>query len=165
MPRVNNLKDLEKVLKPYIKKAMTLTRDQIFEIISQKISDYYSEEVFNNPLDESEPFMYTRTEQLMESLTASNIKESNGVYSFTVGFDDEYLSFKYDGNPNQPKKPHFNPATGKDVLEWLNSGLHGGNVRGGHNYLDEAMAEIESRYGGVPQLFKQNLKRVGLPIK
>lgn len=165
MPRVNNLKDLEKVLKPYIKKAMTLTRDQIFEIVSQKISDYYSEEVFNNPLDESEPFMYTRTGKLMESLTASNIKESNGVYSFTVGFDDEYLSFKYDGNPNQPKKPHFNPATGKDVLEWLNSGLHGGNVSGGHNYLDEAMAEIESRYGGVSQLFKQNLKRVGLPIK
>ena len=165
MSKIKNISDLENIVKPYIKKAMILTRDQIFDVVSQKISDYYSEEVFNNPFDESEPFMYVRTGKLMESLTASNIKESNGVYSFTVGFDDDYLTFKYEGNPNQPKRPHFNQATGRDVLGWLNSGLHGGNVHGGHNYLDEAMDEINTKYGGVSQLFKQNLKRVGLPIK
>lgn len=164
MSKINNIKDLNKVIKPYIKKAMILTRDEIFEIVSQKIVDYYYEDVFAPP-NEDEPVQYQRTGRLLESLSASNLSESNGIYSFTVGFDDEYLSFEYPGNPNQPKKPHFNPATGEDVIRWMNSGWHGGKVAGSHNYLDEAMEEINIKYGGISQLFKRNLRRAGLPIK
>lgn len=163
MPKINNIRSLEKLIQPYIEKAMLLTRDEIFEIISRKVSDYYSEEVFSPP-NKDVPDAYRRTGTLMDSLTASNIQKTGSCMSFTVGFDDEYLTFQYPGNPNEPTSS-VNPASGYDVLTWFNSGLHGGTVSGKHNYWDEAIEEINSKYGGVPQLFKKNLKQVGLPIK
>lgn len=164
MPKVKNLKDLEKVIQPYIEKAMILTRDELFEVISAKVSDYYAEEVFKPP-DRDVPDAYVRTGKLMESLTASNIEKNGNSLRFTVGFDDDYLTFEYPGNPNQLYNPPINPATGYDVLTWFNSSWHGGTVRGSHNYWDEAIEEINSRHGSIPNLFKKNCRKVGLKIK
>ena len=69
---VNNINKLNKVLSPYIENAMKMTRDIVFEIVSQKVVDYYNEPVFSEP-DESEPDYYRRTGKLMESLSASAI--------------------------------------------------------------------------------------------
>ena len=45
---IQNMKDLEKVVNKYIIKALELTRDKIFEVVSRKVSDYYNEEVFEH---------------------------------------------------------------------------------------------------------------------
>ena len=78
MPTFNNIKDLEKTLDPYFQKAAIKTRDEIFEIVSRKVIDYYEEPVFSDP-DPTEPDYYSRTGKLLESLTASHVtKTKNG---------------------------------------------------------------------------------------
>ena len=161
---IRNMKDLKKVVDKYIEKAMIMTRDEIFEVLSEKVSNYYDEPVFyNNP--PNEPRWYERTGRLMEELTGSNIKKVGNSYYFTVGWSDEYLSFTYPGNSFQRHNPPINPATGHDVLTWMNSALHGGTVNGSHNYFDEAIEELNARHGSIPLLFKKNLRKCGLPIK
>lgn len=153
---IRNIKDLEKVVNRYIEKAMIMTRNEIFEVISEKVSDYYSEYT---------PRVYDRTGTLMESLTGSNILKTGNSFSFTVGWEDDYLSFQYPGNSLESYNPPYNPATGQDVLYWFNNQSHGGTVGGSHSYWDEAINELNARHGSIPLLFKKNLKKCGLPIK
>ena len=101
---------------------------------------------------------------LMSSLTASHIVSSNGNYSFNVGFDDDYLTFRYNGGfTTRRYGSKYNRATGLDVLNWFNSSSHGGTVDGSHDYWDEAIGELGGSTGLV-ELFKRNCKKVGLPI-
>lgn len=161
---IKNINDLKRVIDRYIEKAMIMTRDEIFEVLSDKVSNYYEEDVFyNNP--PSDPRLYKRTGRLMEELTGSNIQKNGNSYCFTVGWPDEYLSFTYPGNSLQPHNPPINPATGYDVLIWMNTGYHGGTVGGNHNYFDEAIEELNARHGSIPLLFKKKLKECGLPIR
>lgn len=158
---INNMKDLENVVNKYIVKAMELTRDTIFEIVSQKVSDYYSEDVFTTPPTD-EPDFYQRTGRLMESLTATHIEQHGNIFECRIGWDSEYLQFRY---PRGFGKSKYNGITGLQVLKAFNSGTHGYTVEGEHNYWDEALQEIDSKYGGIENLFKTNCKKVGLPIK
>ena len=49
---IQNMKDLEKVVNKYIIKALELTRDEIFEVVSRKVSDYYNEEDYIRDYEE-----------------------------------------------------------------------------------------------------------------
>ena len=150
---IQNLKELESMVNNCILKAMAETREVLFDVISSKVADYYQE---------MDPMSYERTGRLMESLTASNILLVDGKYYFTVGWDDDYLTFQYPGNPSWSGN---RPATGADVLYYFNNKSHGGTVPGSHRYWDEAMEEINSQYGSVLELFKIKLKETGLPIR
>ena len=153
---INSMNQMEKVVTPYIRKAMELTRDRIFEVVSQKVSDYYNERVFSPP-DEDVPDVYIRTGRLMESLSATHIEQSGNTLSFRVGFDKEYLEFHY------PFSGRGIPATGLDVLTWMDNRLHGGTVLGEHSYWTEAINELGGQ-AGIMKLFKDNCKTVGLPL-
>jgi hypothetical protein len=156
---INSMNQMEKVVTPYIRKAMELTRDRIFEVVSQKVSDYYNERVFSPP-DEDVPDVYKRgmaNMNLMESLTATHIEQSGNTLSFRVGFDKEYLEFHY------PFSGRGIPATGLDVLTWMDNRSHGGTVSGEHSYWTEAINELGGQ-DGLIKLFKDNCKRVGLPL-
>lgn len=158
---ISNLNDLQKVLKPYLVQALELTRDEIFEILSDKVVEYYEEPVFHNsPKDE--PVYYSRTYKLLEELTGFPVEQNGNSLSFEVGWSTDYLNFQYAGNPQWKRNV---PATGLDVLKYMNSGSHGGTIDGNHNYFDEALDEIDSKYGGVIELFKTNCKKVGIPIR
>lgn len=160
MQIIQNIKDLDKVFEPYLEKAMILTRDEIFEVVSRKVSDYYNEPVFqHDPTDV--PDYYQRTGNLMESLTATHISKSGNMMEFRVGWDDDYLTFRY---PKGFGKSKYNGITGLQVLQSFNSGTHGYTVDGEHNYWDEVFEELDSKYGGIVNIFKENCKKVGLPI-
>ena len=161
---ISNLKDLENVINSYIVKALELTRDEIHEVLWQKVADYYSEPVFNNELDPTEPLYYRRTELLMNSLTASHIKNDGDFYYFDVGWDEDYLRFRYPLSTMNRYGREYSRPKGQQVLEWFNSSSHGGTVDGEHNYFDEALEELGNEQG-IINLFKQNCKKVGLPIK
>ena len=166
MQIIQNIKDLDKAFEPYLEKAMILTRDEIFEVVSRKVSDYYNEPVFNDP-DPTEPDYYNRTGTLMESLTASHVTKSGNSMEFRVGWDDEYISYTYPGWKRRWGRglAGKNYATGDDVLTYFNTGRHGGDeFTGDHNYFDEALEEIKSR-GGIDNILKKNLKKLGVPIK
>ena len=155
---IKNINDLNRAIQPYIIRAMEMTENKIFDVISAKVNDYY---------DEYEPKDYHRTGTLKESLTASPIQSDNGLFSFTVGFDDDYLTFQYPGWPTVYGRATggVNPATGHDVLSlYFNNKLHGAPpIPGKHRFWDEAIAELGGE-NGIIQLFKENLKKVGLPI-
>ena len=156
---IQNMKDLEKVVNKYIIKALELTRDEIFEVVSRKVSDYYNEEVFEHePRDI--PDFYQRTGNLMESLSATNITSNGSGYEFRVGWDDDYLTFRY---PKGFGKSKYNGITGLQVLQAFDSGTHGYTVQGNHNYWTEALDELGNEKG-IIELFKKNCKRVGLNI-
>ena len=158
---IQNMKDLEKVVNKYIIRALELTRDEIFEVVSRKVSDYYNEEVFEyEPRDI--PDFYQRTGNLMESLAATRVDQYGNMFECRIGWDSEYLQFRY---PRGFGKSKYNGITGLQVLKAFNSGTHGYIVEGEHNYWDEALQEIDSKYGGIENLFKTNCKKVGLPIK
>lgn len=159
MKIIQNIKDLDKVFEPYLEKAMILTRDEIFEVVSRKVSDYYNEPVFqHNPTDV--PDYYQRTGNLMESLTATHISKSGNYMEFRVGWDDDYLTFRY---PKGFGKSKYNGITGLQVLQAFDSGTHGYTVSGSHNYFQEALDELGGELGIINR-FKANCKKVGLPI-
>lgn len=156
---INNMKDLENVVNKYIVKALELTRDEIFEVVSRKVSDYYNENVFiYDPTDE--PDFYQRTGKLMESLSASHITKNENGYEFRVGWDDDYLTFRY---PKGFGKSRYNGITGLQVLQAFDTSTHGYTVQGSHNYWTEALDELGNEFGLIER-FKKNCKRVGLPI-
>lgn len=163
MPTFKNFNDLEKYINTKLVKAMELTRDAIFEIVSEKVLDYYHEDVFATPPTDIPDFYQRGTNEmnLMESLTATHITQNGNMYEFRVGWDQEYLQFKY---PKGFGKSKYNGITGLQVLQAFNSGTHGYTVEGSHNYWDEALQEIDDKYGGIRNLFKTNCKKVGLPI-
>ena len=156
---IHNMKELEKVVNKYIIKALELTRDEIFEVVSRKVSDYYNEEVFEHePRDI--PDFYQRTGNLMESLSATNITSNGNGYEFRVGWDDDYLTFRY---PKGFGKSKYNGITGLQVLKAFDSGTHGYTVQGSHNYFQEALDDLGGE-SGIINRFKTNCKRVGLNI-
>lgn len=173
MPSISNVKDLEIAIRPYIIKALELTRDEIAATIQSHVNNYYEEDFFveNNP--QNEPYVYKRTGKFKEALSKSvyPIIYSDGDFWMRVGFSDSYLDFQYDGG-----------ATGFQVLGWASEGAHGGiygnnthrflgekeNLRYGDGnvfFWNDALVEIESKYGSIQNLFKSNCEKVGLPIK
>jgi len=161
---IKSTKDLTTVFNLRIIKALELTRDEIFKIILKKVTDYYEEQVFNPP-NESEPDYYNRTRILLKSLTASHIKMSKNNYEFTVGWNDEYLTFRYPGGfAKNGSAGTFNKATGLQVLNWFNSESHGGTVDGSHRYFDEAIDELGGKEG-IVNILKSNMKKCGFSIK
>ena len=100
----------------------------------------------------------------MESLTASHITKSGNSMEFRVGWDDEYLTFRYPRwFTHKTYGDAYNGITGLQVLQAFNSGTHGYTVIGEHNYWDEALAELGGEQG-IINIFKANCKKVGLPI-
>lgn len=172
MAKIKNMKDLDILIKPYIEKAMILTRDEITAIIQKHVDEYYEEEFFVQNSPQNKPYSYQRTNKFKEALeNVQPVKYSNGKFSFRVGFSEDYLDFVYDGG-----------ATGFEVLGWASEGAHGGiygnstkdfmgmptNDRYGNGdvfFWNDTMIEIEQKYGSLKKLFISNCRKVGLPIK
>ena len=162
---IRNINDLQKTLDSYIEKALKLTEDKIFEVVSQKVIEYYNEPVFDNPDDPTTPVYYNRTGKMLEELTASHISKQGNDYSFTVGWDNEYLNFSYKkGFITAHYGNSHNGITGLQVLQAMNNETHGYTVEGTHSFWNEAIDEINNKYGNITNLFKQNCKMVGLSI-
>jgi hypothetical protein len=160
---IGNINDFEKIVSSYLIEALTLTRDEIFSVVSQKVIDYYYEPVFDND-DPTQPVYYKRTGKLLEELSATNITKNGDAYEFTVGWPDDYLRFRYSGGfVITGSNGSYNKATGQKVLTWMNSESHGGTVDGEHRFWDEAISELNGKKG-IIELFKSNCKKVGLPI-
>lgn len=161
---IKNLGQLQKELGSKIKKALELTRDEIFNVVSRKVVDYYNDQVFDGS---SNPRDYDRTGKLMESLSASHITSTGNGFEFTVGWDDDYLIFTYPGWNIQYGRglSGKNAATGLDVLNYMNEGYHGGySFFGGHKFWDESLNELGGK-SGILNMFEKNLRICGVPIK
>ena len=130
------------------------------KLFHKKVFDYYNEPVFSEP-DTTIPDVYNRTYNLMESLSASHIIENGDTYSFTVGWDREYLTFRY---PKGFGKSKYNGITGLQILQSFDSATHGYTVSGSHQFWSEAINDLGGQEG-IKNKFKYNLKQCGVPVK
>lgn len=142
--KVKNLDELNGLLQPLIIEAMNMTGNFIYDKLFDKINQYY---------DEYDPVEYDRTYTLLnESHSLQEAKIIGNVIEMKVGFDDDYLTFRY------------KDATGLSVLKSMNEGYHGWKVYIGHHYWNELLDEL-GQEEGIIKLFKQNLKKCGVPVK
>lgn len=95
---VNNLWDLEKVIQSYIIQSLQLTGNTIYEKLKEKVDAYYNEPVFSES-NTIIPDVYQRTNTLKDSLFEPVITQNGNAAILTTGFEDDYLSFEYPGNP------------------------------------------------------------------
>lgn len=162
---IKDLEHLQKELSSRIQKAMELTKNEIFDVVSRKVFKYYNDPVFDG--NSTEPRDYDRTGKLMESLTASHITSTKDGFQFTVGWDDDYLIFTYPGWNIQYGRglSGKNAATGLDVLNYMAEGYHGGySFFGGHKFWDESLNELGGK-SGILNMFERNLRLCGVPLK
>lgn len=156
---LKNINDLNKIIEKKMQEAISLTHADISKVLQYHIDRYYSDCI---------PSVYKRTNILKEkSLVKLDIVKTSNGYSCEVGFDDDYLNYRYpDTWVDIPNSSIQNtPATGYDVLNWNNNGgWHGGTVEGDVEIWDDAIAELGGR-SGILKLLKQNLQNVGLSIK
>ena len=161
---IKNMADLENTVNKYLIKALELTRKEIYMVMADKIVEYYTENVFSEP-DSSTPEYYERTFKLINSLKYSDITKGSNGFEFWCGWDDEYLSFRYDGGFTTKKYgSKYDGITGLQVLQALDKATHGYTVQGKHKYWQEILQEL-GHENGILQKFKDNCKKVGLPIK
>ncbi|MCM1115906.1 MAG: hypothetical protein NC397_10485, partial [Clostridium sp.] len=108
---------------------------------------------------------YSRTERLKESFKKSEIIQNGNSYECKIGWDNDYLSFRYSGG-FVPKggSGEYNGITGLQVLQAFNDSSHGYTVSGSHNYWDEILEELGGKFG-IINLFKNNLRQCGVPVK
>lgn len=71
MPKFKTLNELEKLLKPYLIRAMEMTRDEVTRIIQKYVDAYYEENFFVNNSPKNKPYMYERTERFKDALYKS----------------------------------------------------------------------------------------------
>lgn len=93
---IKNIKDLTAQVDKCVEKAIKLTKDAVYEVVLNKVLDYYEEPVFDGY---DEPLNYERTGKLQESLTSSIIYDKNTI-GFTVGWEDDYIEYRYPGWKN-----------------------------------------------------------------
>lgn len=151
--RFNNFDELKSAIETCIVYALYASTQEIYNIIQSKIDEYYAE---------YKPWKYVRTGDLDNALQKTDPVKKGNYYTCTVGFEDDYLTFQYPGNPSWNKNI---PATGADVLYYFNNKSHGGTIKGGHKYWDEAINEINAKYGSIEGLFMDKLSEVSVPIK
>lgn len=160
---INSVSQLRKILETKIQQALILTQEEIYDVIYKHIEEYYEEEVFSPP-DRSEPDVYIRTFKFLNSLIKTKIIQTGNSLSCTVQIDDDYLRYKYPGDPSWGKNV---PATGADVVSWANESshlhTHGYTVYGESSFWDDALDELGGKQG-ILNLMKKNLKAVGVPI-
>lgn len=156
---ITSVSQLKKILEQKVQQALILTQEEIYDVIRHHIERYYEEEVFSPP-DRSEPDVYSRTYELLNSLIKTNIVQTGASLACSVEIGEDYLRYKYPGNPNW--KGNI-PATGSQVASWANEGSHGGSVSGSISFWDDAIEELGGKQG-ILNIMKRNLKRVGIPV-
>ena len=66
MAKIKSMKDLDKLIKPYIEKAMILTRDEITAINQQHVDEYYAEDCLGKNSPQNKPYSYKRTNKFIQ---------------------------------------------------------------------------------------------------
>lgn len=98
-----NAKDLESYLKKLAKQVCDYASNVVYEAINYYLNQYYQEWT---------PEYYKRTEQLLRAAFKTKSVWAENAWTAEVGID--YDSLDYD------------EATGYDVVNYANQGLHGG---------------------------------------
>ena len=146
---IKNMTELKRILQNRISQALRMTRDEMFKVFQESLSEYYHEPVFSGS---SIPKQYDRLYKMLNSIIKTDVVMSGNSFSCTVEVNRDYLNYTYPGG-----------ATGREVWEWANANTHGGTVEGNLEVWNNAINRLGGR-SGIIRLMKNNLKKCGIPI-
>lgn len=141
--RISNMDQLAKALQPVMVKMVDELAERVYEILNYFLNDYYTG---------WEPSSYRRTQDFLRSAVKVDAKPyKNGAKaSVYIDYDsmDSYVN-----------------ATGFQVAEWANTGLHGGlSVNHKPHVWDDTMDNTINN-GSLLQLAIQYLRSQGISVR
>lgn len=140
---INNMNDLEKALQPVLIKMVDELAQRVYETLNYFLNDYYTGWT---------PTSYRRTEDFLRSAVKVDAKPYKGGARASVYIDYESMD-------------NYVNATGYQVAQWANQGLHGGlSVSHKPHVWDDTMDETINN-GSLLKLAIQYLKSQGISVR
>lgn len=141
---ISNMDELEKALLPQMTKMVGAMADRVYETLNYFLQEYYSS--YN-------PKSYRRQYDFLRSAVKVEPKIVKGKIIASVYIDYENLDDYYE-------------ASGYDVVNWANQGLHGGLDTGSNtpHVWDDTMDETINN-GELLKLAIQYLKSKGFSVR
>lgn len=141
---ISNMDDLEKALLPQMTKMVSVLADRVYETLNYFLQEYYNS--YN-------PKSYRRQYNFLRSAVKVEPKIVKGKVIASVYIDYENLDDYYE-------------ASGYDVVNWANQGLHGGLDTGSNtpHVWDDTMDETINN-GELLKLAIQYLKSKGFSVR
>ena len=141
--RISNMNDLQKALQPVMTKMVDQLAERVYETLNHFLHDYYTGWTPNS---------YRRTEAFLRSAVKVDARPYKGGVKASVYIDynsmDDYVN-----------------ATGYQVAEWANTGLHGGlSVSHKPRVWDDTLDNTINN-GCLLNLSIQYLRSQGIPVR
>ncbi len=141
---VKNMKELNKALQPVMKGMVDKMAERVYEILNYFLYEYY---------DSYDPVYYRRLHDFLHSAIRTEAKVVGNKVVASVYIDTDSMNNYYD-------------ATGVQVAQWANQGLHGGldtNSNTPHVWDDTMRETIEN--GELLRLALEYLKSKGFSVR
>lgn len=141
---ISNMDELEKALLPQMTKMVSVLADRVYETLNYFLQEYYNS--YN-------PKSYRRQYDFLRSAVKVEPKIVRSKVIASVYIDYENLDDYYE-------------ASGYDVVNWANQGLHGGLDTGNNtpHVWDDTMDETVNN-GKLLRLAIQYLKSKGFSVR
>ena len=141
--RISNMDQLAKALQPVMVKMVDEMAERVYETLNYFLNDYYTG---------WEPSSYRRTQDFLRSAVKVDAKPYKGGAKASVYID-------YDSMDN------YVNATGFQVAEWANQGLHGGLSVNHKPHVWDDTIDNTINNGSLLQLAIQYLRSQGISVK
>ena len=141
--RINNMNGLQKVLQPVMIKMVDELAERVYETLNYFLLDYYTG---------WKPDSYSRTKAFLRSAVKTEAHPYNGGVKAVVYIDYDSMDDYVD-------------ATGYQVAEWANTGLHGGlSVSHKPRVWDDTLDHTINN-GSLLRLAVQYLRSQGISVR
>ena len=141
--RISNMNDLQNALQPVMTRLVDQLAEQVYETLNYFLNNYYTGWTPNS---------YSRTEAFLRSAVKVDAHPYNGGVKASVYIDynsmDDYVN-----------------ATGYQVAQWANTGLHGGLSVSHKPHVWEDTLDQTINNGSLLQLAIQYLRSQGIPVR
>ncbi len=141
--RISNMNDLQKALQSVMTRIVDQLAERVYETLNHFLSDYYTGWTPNS---------YSRTEAFLRSAVKVDAHPYNGGVKASVYIDynsmDDYVN-----------------ATGYQVAQWANTGLHGGLSVSHKPHVWEDTLDQTINNGSLLQLAIQYLRSQGISVR
>lgn len=142
--RIRNMNDLQKALMPTAKEMVGILTERVHETLNYFLQEYYSS---------YDPVSYRRTKDFLFSAVKVEPKVMGSKITASVYIDTNSMDNYYN-------------ATGMQVAQWANQGLHGGLDTGSNTprVWDDTMKETVDN-GELLKLAIQYVKSKGISVR
>ena len=141
--RISNMNDLQNALQPVMTKMVDQLAEQVYETLNYFLNNYYTGWT---------PDSYSRTEAFLRSAVKVDAHPYQGGVKASVYIDldsmDDYVN-----------------ATGYQVAQWANTGLHGGLSVSHKPHVWDDTLDNTINNDSLLNLAIQYLKGQGIPVR